>query len=62
VIDHAWLPNEHVSLECRQIIELELMMFSQRLLLLRGTVRSSCGHSRNAACIGMYLALDSIMS
>jgi hypothetical protein len=38
------------------------MIFSQRSLLLRGMVRSSCGHSRIAACISMYLALDSIIS
>jgi hypothetical protein len=43
-------------------IEGKLTIFSQRSLLLRGMVRSSCGHSRIAACISMYLALDPIIS
>ena len=45
VIDHAWLPNEHVSLIDDRLRRLELTLFSQRSLLLRGMVRSSCGHS-----------------
>jgi hypothetical protein len=55
VIDHAWLPNEHVSFECRLIIGLELMMFSRRWSLLPGTVRSSCGHSSKRTCIAQCL-------
>lgn len=45
VIDHAWLPNEHVSLIDDSSRRLELTLLSQRSLLLRGMVRSSCGHS-----------------
>jgi hypothetical protein len=62
VIDHAWLPNEHVSSVCCEIHGNGADKFSQRSSLLRGMVRSSCGHSRIAACISLYLALDSIIS
>ena len=57
VIDHAWLPNEHVSLLRYEHCGHRADEFSQRSLPLHGMVQSSCGHSRIAACIDLYLAI-----
>jgi len=58
VIDHAWLPNEHVS-RFSSVVLGGADDVSQRSSLLRGMELSSCGRSGSASCIGLYSAAGS---